>query len=124
MIPYHRGFTPPAPALDVWVGHPARAGRTVQLCAKLDTGADTTVVPNGIVQRLGLTARSYAWLRSYDGSYSRRPVYYARLDLSGFVLFAVRCVAAERDTVLLGRNVLNRFTITLDGKRLTFDIQQ
>jgi len=62
-------------------------------------------------------------MRGYDGTYSRRPVYYVRLTVEGFDLPAGRCVAADRANVLLGRNVLNRFIVTLDGKNLTFEFQ-
>jgi len=47
------------------------------------------------------------------------PDYYAATLVGGIRLPAVRCIAARRDDVLLGRNVLNRFLITLDGKNLT-----
>jgi hypothetical protein len=45
------------------------------------------------------------------------------MRLEGVDLLAVRCIAARRDDVLLGRNVLNRFHITLDGKSLTFSVK-
>jgi hypothetical protein len=35
----------------------------------------------------------------------------------------VRCIAADRLNVLVGRNVLNRFVITLDGRNLRFDLK-
>ena len=124
MIPYDHGFRPPAPVVDVEVAHPLRTRVVIQLRGKLDTGADTTVIPSRLVQQLGLASRSSAWLRSYDGTYSRRPLYYVRLQIIGLVLFAVRCASADRETMLLGRNVLNRFVIRLDGKRLLFDIKQ
>jgi len=43
--------------------------------------------------------------------------------VEGFDLAAVRCIAADRSDVLLGRNVLNRFIIILDGKNLTFELK-
>jgi hypothetical protein len=58
-----------------------------------------------------------------DGTYFRRSVYYIRLIVEGFDLASVRCIAIDRNDVLLGRNVLNRFIITLDGKNLTFEIR-
>jgi hypothetical protein len=61
--------------------------------------------------------------RGYDGTYAQRPVYYVRLILEGFVLATVRCIATNRADVLLGRNVLNRFLIILDGKNLTFELK-
>lgn len=62
-------------------------------------------------------------MRGYDGTYSRRQVYYVRLTVAGFDLPSVRCIAADRTDVLLGRNVLNHFTITIDGKNLTFALE-
>jgi hypothetical protein len=59
----------------------------------------------------------------YDGSYSQRAVYYVRMRIEGFDIAAVRCIATARINVLLGRNVLNRFMITLDGKNLFFELQ-
>jgi hypothetical protein len=42
--------------------------------------------------------------------------------VEGFVLATVRCIATYRADVLLGRNVLNRILIILDGKKLTFEL--
>jgi hypothetical protein len=46
------------------------------------------------------------------------------LKFNGFDINWIDCVATERKNVLLGRNVLNRFFITLDGSNLTFDMKQ
>jgi len=43
--------------------------------------------------------------------------------LEGFVLATVRCIATNRADVLLGRNVLNRFLVILDGKNLKFELK-
>jgi hypothetical protein len=70
-----------------------------------------------------LTPRGRIWTRGYDGTYAQRLVYYVRLRVENFDLAVMRCVAADRTNVLLGRNVLNRFILTLDGKALTFELQ-
>jgi len=36
---------------------------------------------------------------------------------------AIRCVAVERTTVLVGRNVLNSFVLTLDGGQSRFELK-
>ena len=123
MPAYDTTFNPPAPVADVLVAHPVHRSRRRALRGKLDCGADTTVVPEDLVTQLGLTPRSHAWARGFDGTYSRRPVFYVRLRVEGFDLPSVRCLAADRTTVLVGRNVLNRFLLILDGKHLTFDLQ-
>ncbi|MGH9427654.1 MAG: hypothetical protein ACRD2L_15290, partial [Terriglobia bacterium] len=85
--------------------------------------ADVTVIPQQLVAQLRLTAKGRIWTRGYDGAYSQRPVFYVRMQIEDYVIASVRCIAIERRNVLLGRNVLNRFFITLDGKNLVFALQ-
>ena len=123
MPAYDAAFSPPAPIADVTIAHPVTAAKRLVLRGKLDTGADITVIPQRLVGQLGFSPKGRVWTRGYDGTYAQRPVYYVRLTLEGFNLAAVRCIAADRADVLLGRNVLNRFIIILDGKNLTFELK-
>ena len=122
MPAYDRAFNPPAPVADVTVANPVATNKRSNLRGKMDTGADITVIPERLVVPLGISPKSRVWTRGYDGTYAQRPVYYIRLTLEGFVLATVRCIATNRSDVLLGRNVLNRFLIILDGKNLTFEL--
>jgi hypothetical protein len=123
MPTYDRSFNPPAPVAEVTILHPVVAARRNTLRGKLDTGADVTVIPQRVVTRLRLTPKGRIWTRGYDGAYSQRPVFYVRMQIEGFDIASVRCVVTDRTNVLLGRNVLNRFLITLDGKNLLFDLK-
>ena len=123
MPAYDTSFNPPAPVADVAVAHPVTGVSSGTLRGKLDSGADVTVIPARLVASLNLTPSGHIWTRSYDGTYARRLVYYVRLTVEGFALPSVRCIATDRANVLLGRNVLNRFIITLDGKNLIFALQ-
>ena len=123
MPAYDQNFEPPAPVAGVSVVHPITGASGDVLRGKLDSGADVTVIPDRLIAQLNLTPRRYVWTRGYDGTYSRRPVYYVQLIVEGFDLPIVRCIAADRANVLLGRNVLNSFIITLDGKNLTFELK-
>jgi predicted aspartyl protease len=120
---FDRNYTPPAPVADVTVAHPVKESNRMRLRGKLDTGADITVIPESLIPQLALSTRSDVWTRSYDGTFTRRPVYYVGLQFEGHDLPIVRCIAASRSNVLLGRNVLNRFHITLDGRNLRFHVK-
>ncbi len=124
MPAYDTGFIPPAPVADVTVVHPVTGLSSGILRGKLDSGADVTVIPAHVVTSLHIAPKGHTWTRGYDGTYARRAVYYVRMTVEGFALAIVRCIATDRTNVLLGRNVLNRFLITLDGKNLTFELQE
>ena len=106
------------------VAHPVTGVHSAALRGRLDTGADVTVIPERLVPQLGLIPKGLLWAHGYDGTYSQRPVYYAQMTVEGLVVTAVRCIAAARNDALLGRNVLNHFFVTLDGKRLSFGMRE
>lgn len=119
---YSRVYSPPAPVVTVTLFDAVTGSERAKLEAKLDTGADVTVLPESVIAQLALVPRAKAVLRGFDGRASTRLVYYVGMRVMGVTLPAVRCVTATRTGALLGRNVLNRFVITLDGPGLVLEI--
>ncbi len=113
---YVPGETPPAPYVLVAV---ARADGSVvasEVPAKVDTGADRTIIPTRLAEQLGLEALER---REFEGLGGQR----VTLTLFRVPVTIRRCptviiTAAGSDGepyTLLGRDVLNLFRITFDG---------
>jgi predicted aspartyl protease len=121
MFPYHNTFLPPAPALEVEVRNP-HTGAAQILLAKLDTGADGTLIPEDLVQTLGLLSHDRFLAVAFDMQAKFIPSYLIDLTVAGWVFTQLEVPTAPLPYILIGRDVLNQLVITLDGPQLTFDI--
>lgn len=113
--PYDTAYDPPIPACSVVLTGPSN-DRRVTLAAVLDTGADGTIVPVRYLQEIGARRAYEATLRSQWGE--SRPVflYLVDLQIGELALPGIYVVGDELgDEAVLGRNVLNRLRLLLDG---------
>jgi predicted aspartyl protease len=95
----------------------ARTGRSVgPLGAILDTGADGTLVPQRHLDAIGARRVMETGLRSQWGERRVVVLYLVTLHIGEFELPGTYVVGDEQsDEIVLGRNVLNRLKIWLDG---------
>lgn len=114
-------FNPPAPALMVEV-YGLFSKITMKLKGKIDTGADITVIPAKIVRDLNLLPVRIIKTRGYNGKISLKPMYLVNISIKEFKFDLVEVIAARREDILIGRNILNQLTIKLNGKQLNFEI--
>jgi predicted aspartyl protease len=119
---YDTQVMPPAPLIKTQVIN-LLTGETSYLPGKLDTGAAMTVIPKDIVSALHLEQMGDVLCQGYDGVETLRPLYYVALEVTGYHFPIVEVMASPRRDVLLGRDVLNHFILTLNGKDLTFELQ-
>jgi predicted aspartyl protease len=120
--PYLAAYTPPIPALEIALRLPE--GRRLEpVTALVDTGADATIVPIRFIQQLGIRSVETAFVRTpWD---ERRPVEIYILDIQteGITLPGVDVVGDEvGHELILGRNVLNKLILLLNGPALTTTI--
>ena len=118
-IPYSTDYEPSCPVLTLRLTSP-RGGAGVALAAVVDTGADITLIPEPVARALGLPVTSQIRLTSVTGTVEGADVCAAALELAGKNLLAE--VAAFGEETIVGRDVLNRFVLGLDGPGALLDI--
>lgn len=113
--PYDTTYNPPIPACNIMLTAPSNS-YSVNLTALLDTGADGTIVPVRHLQEIGARRAYEATLRSQWGEPRTVFLYLVDIQIDELKLPGVYVVGDElSNEVVLGRNVLNRLRILLDG---------
>ena len=121
MYPYDASEDPPVARLSVQISN-ADAGAATRLSAKLDSGAAMSVLPQTAVADLALEPIGDILAMGYDRKPTLLPTYSVTFQVEGYTLHDVEVTASPRSDVLLGRDILNHFILTLDGKNLAFDL--
>ena len=123
-FPYDETYDPAAPVCQINLSV-ASTGLSVSLPAIIDTGADATIVPLGYLRQIGARRVFEAGLRSQWGERRRVYLYLIDLRLGEFTLPGVYVVGDDRgDEVVLGRDVLNRLRLLLDGPKRVSEVSE
>ena len=121
---YNRQISPPAPFAYAPVGAavegcPPRKGRLSSTPLR-----DLSVVPRRIVEELRLDPLGEFEVLGLSGHLMTLPTYLVRIQLRGLAPQIVEVVASpEEPYILLGRDVLNRFRVMLDGPNMVLEIE-
>jgi predicted aspartyl protease len=117
--PYDRSYRPPFPALivrlhseDEWLG---------PFQALVDTGSDATLVPTHLLHEIGAAEGDLATIRSHFGETQPVQLYLVGFEFDNLLTPGIYVVADDKgDEIILGRDVLNKLPLFLDGpERLT-----
>jgi len=114
--PYLTTYYPPMPALQVRLGYPEEALTLGPLAAIVDTGADGTLVPQSLIDELGAPFVDDVRVRSHWGEWRNMQLFTVDVGIESLRLPAVEVAGDDRgQEIVLGRNVLNRLRLLLDG---------
>ena len=115
-------FDPPAPVAGVTLRHPVTGVSLSDVPMLMDSGADVTLLPRDVVEKLGVTpiAEKVYELQGFDGSLQLAEM--VQLELVFFrKRFRGQFLLIDQPIGILGRNILNAITLVLDGPALQWD---
>jgi hypothetical protein len=85
----------------------------------MDTGADASIMPMNHLMQIGARERAPGWLRGITGERMQVSLYFVDIRIGEITLPGIRVAGAQSlDEALIGRDVLNRLAVLLDGPAL------
>lgn len=121
-VPYGKLYIPAAPVLEVTFVSAAENKRVGPLTGIVESGADGTLVPMRFLREIQAPPTSEMFLRSQWGE--RRPtwLYLVDVQIGSLVYPGIEVVGDEvTDEIVLGRDILSRLRIVLDGPQGTLE---
>jgi len=121
--PYNRHYRPPIPTLTVRLYSPVRDTFSTPIEAIVDTGSDAYLIPLGRLLELGAEETAPGWLITVTGE--RKPVslFFIDVYVGESALAGIRVIAdPDTNEVIIGRDVLNKLPLFLDGPESTLII--
>jgi len=122
--PYETRYQPAFPTVPVVLHNSETGRRTDEQSALLDTGSDGTLVPIGYLQAVFAPALTDTRIRSHWGEWRPAQLFVIDIELGSLRLPGIFVVGDEQGSeIVLGRNVLNKLRLLLDGPaQLTDDL--
>lgn len=122
---YDMSFRPPAPVVEISLSQPSSqdATQVVSVRGLIDSGADITVVPQWVINQLKLYPVDEVLVAGYIGEATQAWLYSVAVAIAEFGSRIIRVVGSPNSpTILIGRDVINEWTLLLDGRQQVFKI--
>ena len=121
MYRYNEDIVPPAPFWEIQISHTTLA-LSANLSALLDTGSDKSFIPLSMANELELLFLGMGVVEGINGDGEYRPIFDALISMDRSTWDALEIMGWHENFAILGRDVLNRYHITLDGPNLALTI--
>lgn len=120
---YDASYPVAFPVLPVVVRQIDGDASTMPLSGLIDSGVDITIIPLGFLRAIGAEKIYSAQLRAHWGERRGVAVFLVDLEIENQLLPGIEVVGDERgQDILLGRNVLNKLILQLDGPSQQTDV--
>ncbi len=119
---YNKSERPPAPYIVLEIAPAGRSRKSIRRRAKLDSGASLTVIPANLRERWRIPPSGTVKVRAYNGQESMRPIYLVDVIIGSRQFQNIEVTTTQRRNILLGRDIMNKLRITLDGTQEIVEI--
>lgn len=94
-----------------------------QAIAKIDTGADISVIPEELRKELRLSPRGVIWARgTFDKEKKPYPTFFVTLSINDSFSFEIEVISSHREYILIGRDLLNQIVLYANGPSEFFEL--
>jgi predicted aspartyl protease len=99
---------------------------TRRLDGKIDSGADICAVPETIIAELDLPPVRTVRAAGFAGVLTEATHFHVELEIAGHRFEHLEVLSTRRPYAIIGRNVLQRFVVRLDGPKalLTMNVSK
>jgi len=119
---YSHDVFPPGLILPVHISM-LGAGSEKEVEAKVDTGADISVIPEELRKEMRLLPRGYILARgAFDKELKLYPTFYITLSINHSFSFELQVISSPGKYFLIGRNLLNQIVLHADGPSEFFEL--
>lgn len=121
---YDSSFIPAMPVVAIKIGR-ALTTPILPLNALIDSGADSVIIPLNYLRQVRARKERTVWMRTVTGERSVVDLYLISLQFGPFT-FPDRLVAGgfQPTEIIIGRDILNQFIVTLNGLANVVEIAQ
>ncbi len=124
ILPYlTMDFEVPTPAVKIQLIHPETNAKADGL-ARIDSGADITVVPFMMLEKLNLNAVGDIFVSGYDDPGKSHVLFACTLRCRFGAFKNLKVIAALTPHVLIGLDILNILHLCLNGKKKQLEIME
>lgn len=120
---YDSSYNPSMPVVEVVLTNPETGQRSETLSAIIDSGADSSIIPEQNLRSIGLSPIRKVRMQGVTRISSYVNEYLVQMEFGPFQLSLVD-VLAQKDApeAIIGRDVLNHFIVTLNGLAASVEI--
>lgn len=116
MTKYSETYSPPAPTVNIKLRNPETLESTTDVPMLLDTGSDLTLIPREFCDIIGVEVSKTEFLQLESFDRTTGIFYYVRLDFIFLnKLFRGNFLVYDHPEGIVGRDILNKFSILFDG---------